>query len=108
MDEKLTKLIAYKKSEDNSIALIIPAVHSDISVNEIARKDTPAGLPYLIVDRDSVSLDDLEFFEAWEADFSVPDGYGIGADAWFAEQAELKAQAEAAKQEVEDDNNQPE
>jgi hypothetical protein len=55
-------------------------------VSEVARKDVPAGLPYLIVDASSIPAD-RQFRNAWEADFSNPDGYGIGADAWFAEQS---------------------
>ena len=65
------------------ISCIIPS--AELSIEEIARKDVPAGLPYLFVTADQ--LPDDTFFNAWEADFSTPDGYGIGADAWFAEQA---------------------
>lgn len=57
-----------------------------LSVEEIARKDVPAGKPYLLVPSEQLPTD-LTFFGAFEADFSNPDGYGIGADAWFAEQA---------------------
>jgi hypothetical protein len=57
-----------------------------LSIEQIARKDVPAGRPFLIVPNDQLRQDHL-FFAAFEADFSQPDGYGIGADAWFAEQA---------------------
>jgi hypothetical protein len=76
--------------DSGSIALVIPAPECGLSVKEIARKDVPVGVPYLIVNNGDVPLEH-EFFGAWEADFSNPDGYGIGADAWFAEQA-LKEQ----------------
>lgn len=69
-----------------------------LTVEEIARKDVPAGKPYLIVPDDQVPKDHT-FFEAFEADFSKPDGHGIGADAWFAERAEKKAAEEAAQAE---------
>lgn len=57
-----------------------------ISIEEIARKDVPAGKPYLIVNAEQVP-EDHTFFGAWEADFSNQDGIGVGQQAWFAEQA---------------------
>jgi hypothetical protein len=72
--------------EDGSIALVIPAPECGLSIEEIARKDVPAGVPYLLMNNEDLPQDH-EFFSAWEADFSNPDGVGIGPDAWFAEQA---------------------
>lgn len=66
------------------IAVVHPT--GELPIEEVARKDVPAGVPYLIVD-DSVIPTDRTFRDAWEADFTVPDGHGIGAEAWFAEQA---------------------
>ena len=57
-----------------------------LTIEEIARKDVPAGNPFLIATNDQVPADHT-FFAAFEADFSNPAGYGIGHDAWFAEQA---------------------
>ena len=65
------------------ICLIMPT--GELSVEEVARKDVPAGVPYVILDMEKVPADHT-FFNAWEADFSAPHGVGIGADAWFAEQ----------------------
>jgi len=65
----------------------------DLPIADVAQKDVPAGTPYLIVE-DDVIPSDRSFRNAWETDFSNPDGYGIGADAWFA----AKAAAEAAEQ----------
>lgn len=70
-------------NEVGGIAMIFPT--GEISIEEVARKDVPAGLPYLFVE-DTVQLPDDDFFNAWTADFSNPDGYGIGHEAWFAEQ----------------------
>lgn len=64
------------------ISLVIPT--GDLALEEVARKDVPSGVPFLFVSHEH--LPDQDFFEAWEADFSNPDGYGIGAEAWFAEQ----------------------
>lgn len=65
------------------ICLVVPT--GELSIEQVARKDVPAGTPYLIFDADQVPADHT-FFAAWEADFSDPHGVGIGADAWFAEQ----------------------
>jgi hypothetical protein len=93
----MTQRIIYSTSE--GVAIIIPT--GELPIEEVARKDVPAGVSYQIVDAADIPTD-REFRNAWEANI-IPDGVGIGADAWFAEQDELKA-----KQEVEDDNNQPE
>jgi hypothetical protein len=78
--------IIYPRQDGLGISLIMPAPSAGITIEEIARKDTPAGVPYLIVN-DSDVPEEIDFFDAWEADFSNPHGYGIGAEAWFAEQA---------------------
>ncbi len=67
------------------IAVIIPAPGCDIPLTEIGRKDVPAGVAFRIIATSSIPQD-RTYREAWTADFSAPDGYGIGADAWFAEQ----------------------
>ena len=68
-------------NETGGIAVIIPT--GELPVEEVAQKDVPAGVPYLFVPTDDVPSD-RTFREAWEADFSNPDGYGLGADAYFA------------------------
>ena len=70
-------------------------IHStgELPIEDICQKDVPAGTPYLIVE-DDVIPSDRSFRNAWEADFSNPDGYGIGADAYFA----AKAAAQEAEQ----------
>ena len=82
--------ILYPNSE-NGVAVLIPT--GELPIEDVCQKDVPAGTPYLIVE-DDVIPSDRSFRNAWEADFSNPDGYGIGADAWFA----AKAAAEAAEQ----------
>ena len=76
---------------DGSLSVIIPT--GELPIEDVCQKDVPAGTPYLIVE-DDVIPSDRSFRNAWEADFSNPDGYGIGPDAWFA----AKAAAEAAEQ----------
>ena len=68
---------------EGGVSVILPA--GELPIADVAQKDVPAGTPYLIVE-DNVIPSDRSFRNAWEADFSNPDGYGIGADAWFAQQ----------------------
>lgn len=83
----MTKIVYPRPgSTTGQINLIIPAPNSGISIEEIARKDTPAGVPYLFVDDSALPETELIYLDSWEADFSNPDGYGIGAEAWFLEQ----------------------
>ena len=59
----------------DGIAVIVPAPECELSVEEIAKKDTPEGTPYKIVDTEAIPSD-RTFRGAWEADFSEPDGFG--------------------------------
>jgi len=65
------------------ISIVSPT--GELPIEDVCQKDVPAGIPYLIVSEDDIPSD-RTFRNAWEADFSNPDGYGIGADAWFAKQ----------------------
>ena len=78
----MNKIIVYPNGD--GIAVLVPC-DCGLTVEEIARKDTPAGLPFLILDATDLPAD-ASTRPAWRADFSEPDGYGIGAEAWFAEQ----------------------
>lgn len=80
----MNKIIVFP-NENGGVVFCYPA-DCGIPIEEIARKDVPAGKPFLFVS-DELIPKDHTFFEAFEADFSNPDGYGIGPDAWFAEQA---------------------
>ena len=83
--------------EDGGICVLHPT--GELPIADVAQKDVPAGTPYLIVE-DDVIPSDRSFRGAWEADFSNPDGTGIGADAYFAAKAEAeRLAAEAAEAE---------
>ena len=69
-------------SEEGGIVIVNPCLDCGLTIEEIASKDVPAGVPYLIVSETNFPTDYL-FFSAWEADFSNPHGYGIGHEAWF-------------------------
>jgi len=77
----MNQRIIYQTNE-GGVAVIVPA-NCGLTIEDIAAKDVPAGTAYLIVEDDAIPSD-RTFREAWEADFSNPDGYGIGADAYFA------------------------
>jgi hypothetical protein len=77
----MTKIL-YPNSE-GGVSVIIPT--GELPFEDVCQKDVPAGVPYLIVSEDDIPSD-RTFRNAWEADFSNPDGYGIGPDAWFAQQ----------------------
>ena len=74
---------------DTGIAVIVST--GTIDINEVARKDVPAGVPYRFIDYADIPTD-YTFRSAWTADFTSPDGYGIGHEAWFAEQAAAEAE----------------
>lgn len=78
----MNQRIIYPNNE-GGVAIIIPT--GELPIEEVARKDVPAGVPYKIVDAADIP-EDRTFRAAWEADVTNPDGHGIGADAWFAEQ----------------------
>lgn len=67
----------------DGIAIMYPC-SSDLSIQDIALKDVPKDTPYLIIDADK--LDDAH-------DFSRPDGYGMGAVAWFCKKIDADIEA---------------
>ena len=68
---------------NGEIAILMPVENCGLTIKEIAMKDVPAGVPYLIC-QDSDLPSDWSTSSAWEVDFSKPDGYGIGAEQFFA------------------------
>lgn len=63
---------------------------TDLPIHEVARKDVPAGVPFRIVDAADIPSDRSQR-DLWTTDFSKPDGYGLGSDAWAAEQVQRGA-----------------
>jgi hypothetical protein len=80
----INQTVVYQ-NDQGCLTIVYPAPGSSISFEEICQKDVPAGKAFLVVPEELIPVDHT-FFEAWEADFSNPDGYGIGPDAWFAQQ----------------------
>jgi hypothetical protein len=82
-------VIIYKT--ENGISIIKTIGH--LPIEEVARKDVPAGVDYWILNISDIPSD-RTFRDAWEADVDAlgePHGKGIGAEAWFAEQKEKEA-----------------
>ena len=81
---KTTHIVIFPH-DDGHLVFLYMDPNCALSAEDIARKDVPAGKPYLFVPDELVPKDHT-FFEAFRADFSNPDGYGIGHEAWVAEQ----------------------
>lgn len=79
----MAKVIIYPQ-KNGPIAIITPILDSGLTVEQIAKKDVPDGVPYLIIDESEVPSD-FSFRDAWEADFSNPHGRGMGNERWFFE-----------------------
>lgn len=76
------KRIIYPISS-GGVAVVTPA--GEIPIEEVARKDVPAGVPYKFIEISDLPSDDI-FRSAWEMDQTNIDGYGIGHEAWMEEQ----------------------
>ena len=57
---------------ETGIAILTPT--GEVPLEEVCKKDVPAGVPYKIIDAEDVPQD-RTFRNAWEADFSQPDGF---------------------------------
>ena len=51
-------------SDDGGVCVIVPAPNSDLTIEQIAAKDVPAGKPYQIVDVSEIPTD-RTFRNAW-------------------------------------------
>jgi hypothetical protein len=56
------------------VAIMAPS--GELSVLDTAKKDVPAGVPFVIVDSTELPTASHASQETWEVDFSNPDGYG--------------------------------
>lgn len=67
------KRIVYRK-EDGGLAIVVPA-DCGLSIDEIAKRSVPKGIPYKVVDVSSVPSD-RTFRDAWEIEDFEPEGFG--------------------------------
>lgn len=71
----MTTRIIYQ-TPDGGVAIIIPAPDCGLTVEEIAAKDVPTGLPYLIVDAADLPTDRSQR-ALWAVDAAIlTDGVG--------------------------------
>lgn len=77
----MQKLIIYPNA-DGGISILMPT--GVFSVEETARRDLPSLTPYKIIFESDIP-GDSDFRDAWDADFSSPDGYAIGYEVWNIE-----------------------
>lgn len=59
----------------DGVSVIIPSPRWPGTIEELAAKDVPTGVPYRIVNDEDIPTDRTER-DLWTADFSEPDGYG--------------------------------
>lgn len=90
----MTQRIIYQ-TENGGVVVIIPAPQAvaEIGIEEIARKDVPAGSHFAIINTEDIPSD-RTFRAAWEVEHgNLNDGIGTGQKAWFIEkhQAEIEA-----------------
>lgn len=84
------------RNSDGSVGLLVPC-DCGLTVEQIAQKDVPHNQPFLLVD--AAQIPDAPQ-EAWEADFSNPNGIGMGPQRYFIAQAEaVLADADASDEE---------
>jgi hypothetical protein len=73
------KLIIYPQ-ENNTISILIPT--GELPIDDVCLKDVPDGIPYILINKSDLPNDWI-YRNAWDADFSNPDGYGIGSEKWM-------------------------
>lgn len=76
-----TRLVIYP-NDDGGITVMHPTQESGLTAADCAHRFVPNEKPYKYITTDDLPTDengnyDRSFREAWEADFSNPDGYGV-------------------------------
>lgn len=67
------KVVVFK-NQSGGLSILMP-VECGLSLDEIARKDVPAGVPYKIIDRADLPSD-RTYRDAWTIGEFEPDGVG--------------------------------
>lgn len=62
-------------NDSGGIVAVMPSPTCGLTIQQIALKDVPYGKPFCYVDQETLPSD-FTFSDAWEMDFSTPDGYG--------------------------------
>lgn len=78
----MDKVIVFQ-TQGGGACVLFPILDCGLTLEQIALKDVPNGAPFFYMDRALVPQD-MEYANAWEADFSNPDGFGMGYEQFFA------------------------
>ena len=62
-------------NDDDGVAIVVPCPNTKYTIEQLALKDVPKGKPYRIIEHTDIPTD-RTFRNAWEADFTDPDGFG--------------------------------
>lgn len=73
--------IVFEK-EDGGVGVIQPVLAPGTTALDVAKKDVPVGRPFLLIDGHDIPTAPI-YAEAWEVDFSEPDGVGLGPHGWM-------------------------
>ena len=80
------KIVIYKTGEDGSFGILWPT--GLLPIEEVAKKDVPPGVPYMIIDRSDLPKDGA-YRGAWTTSFDDPHGNGIGHHKWYEENKDI-------------------
>lgn len=73
----MEKRIVYQ-NEEGGVSIVVPSPFCELTVEEIAKKDVPTGIPYWIVDASTIPSDRSQR-NLWIVDIETagnPSGYG--------------------------------
>jgi hypothetical protein len=86
---KINKAVIYQK-EEGGVGVLRTAVDEELPVHEIAKKDVPFGMHYIIVN--ASELPEQKYINAIEVDFAQEsDGRGLGVEVYtLCKQAEAE------------------
>lgn len=69
------QVLIYPTSTGIAVVHPTPEFLAEHTMADVAQKSVPAGVPYRVIDASHIPAD-RTFRDAWEADFSNPDGFG--------------------------------
>ena len=82
MSDTIGNIVIFKDPnpyDELNFGWLIPATHLGVSLEYIADKDVPNGMPYKIVTQSLIPINFWNQKEFYTFDFTNPDGYGSGS-----------------------------
>lgn len=65
------------ENDEGGVSIIVPAPGTGMTIDQVAKKDVPAGKEYWIVDVADIP-EDRTFRNAWQLDDTLGNPHGIG------------------------------